>query len=552
MPQHLAAEELLGVMRVEPGFPLAIADLLVPVRFHARAAVVPHERRRRESDAQPLGLQPPADIDVVARAEVDRVEAVDRQQRVPAERHIAARDVLCDAVVEHHVGGPPGGARDALRHPRVFLWHDVGPARASNVGREHRLDEVRQPVGVDPGICVGVGDDLTGCGGEADVAGRAEPSVWHVDDAHAGMLARDRCGGVTRSVIDDDDFHARVGQRGERGEAVVYCVGGVVRAHHHRDLRPPGALVGRERRLGEYLPDGRQRRLRMPRVIDEAESPVVDGATAAPPLVGPGVGHRAAGTLRKGRTQVHRGDARLSVQTLAHAVATGFRQQERFGAGDVLQPREIPSQIRFSMQIDVEGADVEAVEVEVFGGREIHVGEEAFGRRGLDLLVQLAQKSVDAALAVPAHDPGGNLVADGKQERRRVRRQPAHRGRRAVPDLSCQLGVVEKWDVLRPCQPYHHSESVPHGCVEQADGWHRVGADGVDAGSRHQRKVLGDPCRRRELSTLAIGREGAVRHPLHEETAAVHVEELAIDTRCRVTNGSDGSGSHHSREARWR
>src|SRR5262245_55151097 len=52
-PQQLAAQKLLWMMRIEPRFPFAVADLLVPVRFHAWTAVVPHERRRCKPDAEP-------------------------------------------------------------------------------------------------------------------------------------------------------------------------------------------------------------------------------------------------------------------------------------------------------------------------------------------------------------------------------------------------------------------------------------------------------------------------------------------------------------------
>ena len=58
-----------------------------------------------------------------------------------------------------------------------------------------------------------------------------------------------------------------------------------------------------KRRLGEGLPHGRQRRLRLSRLIDEAEGPVVDGAAAAPPLVGPGIDDRSAGALHERRSQ---------------------------------------------------------------------------------------------------------------------------------------------------------------------------------------------------------------------------------------------------------
>ena len=49
-PEHLAADELLRMMRVEPGLAFAVADLLPPVGLHRGAVVMPDERRRREAD----------------------------------------------------------------------------------------------------------------------------------------------------------------------------------------------------------------------------------------------------------------------------------------------------------------------------------------------------------------------------------------------------------------------------------------------------------------------------------------------------------------------
>ena len=90
-PQHPAVEEFLRMVRHQPRFAFAVADLLAPVRLHRRAVVMPDQRRRREADLPAARLQPPAHVDVVAGAEVDRVEAADREQRVAAERHVAAR-----------------------------------------------------------------------------------------------------------------------------------------------------------------------------------------------------------------------------------------------------------------------------------------------------------------------------------------------------------------------------------------------------------------------------------------------------------------------------
>ena len=103
------------MMREQPTFAFAVADLLTPVRADAGAVVMPHECRRREPDLPAACLRSPAHIHIVAGAKIDRIEAADGEQRLATECHVAARHVFGDAVVEQHVRRPARCARDALR-----------------------------------------------------------------------------------------------------------------------------------------------------------------------------------------------------------------------------------------------------------------------------------------------------------------------------------------------------------------------------------------------------------------------------------------------------
>ena len=114
-------------MRDQPGLAFPVPYLLTPERPDRPPVVVPDERRGRESDSLTLRLQPPADIDVVAGALVDGVETTDRQQRIAPERHVAARDVLRDPILEQHVDGPARRARHTLGQRRIVLGTTFGP-----------------------------------------------------------------------------------------------------------------------------------------------------------------------------------------------------------------------------------------------------------------------------------------------------------------------------------------------------------------------------------------------------------------------------------------
>ena len=173
-PQHVPVEELLRMMGHQPRFALAVADLLPPVRLDRRPVVMPDERRSRESDLPAPRLQPPAHVDIVAGAQVDRVEAADREERLAAERHVAAGHVLGDAIVEQHVRRFARRARDALRHRRIVVRDDVRSAGADDVRGQEGLDEKRQPVAIDAHVGVGVRDDLAGRLRQTDVARGAQ------------------------------------------------------------------------------------------------------------------------------------------------------------------------------------------------------------------------------------------------------------------------------------------------------------------------------------------------------------------------------------------
>ena len=179
-----------GMVRVEPRLAFAVADLLPPVRLDRRTMVMPDERRRREADPLALGLQSPAHVHVVAGTEIDRVETADREQRVATERHVAAGNVLGDAIVEQHMRRPARRTRHALGNPGIVGRNHVRTARADHIRGEERLHQVGQPVGLDANVSVGVGDDLAGRFGQADIARGAQAAVRDGDDADQAGLPR--------------------------------------------------------------------------------------------------------------------------------------------------------------------------------------------------------------------------------------------------------------------------------------------------------------------------------------------------------------------------
>ena len=104
---------------------LAVAGLLTEVGSRCGPAVMPHEGPGGERDPAACLLQPPADVDVVARTMKLRIEAVDRFEHMAAKRHVAARHMLRHLIAFEHVRGLAGRGVDAGGEPAVVRG-DVG------------------------------------------------------------------------------------------------------------------------------------------------------------------------------------------------------------------------------------------------------------------------------------------------------------------------------------------------------------------------------------------------------------------------------------------
>ena len=203
----------------------------------------------------------------------------------------------------------------------------LGPPRADDVRGQERPDEMREPVGIDPHVAVGIGDDLAGGVLQRDVAGRAQPAVGDVEHGDRRVASGDGAGGVARPVVDEDDLEVGIGQVLDRREALVDGGGLVVGADHDGDLRPRAPLGRGERRVRERLGGRAQRGLGLPLRVHEAERPVVDRLSAPPPLVGPREHDGAAGALGERGPELHGGDRGLAVLALPPAVGPRLRQQ---------------------------------------------------------------------------------------------------------------------------------------------------------------------------------------------------------------------------------
>ncbi len=80
--------------RLNEGFAASIPELLVQVGPHRSSRVVPDKGRRVKTDLPVAVEHAPAEVDVIARDHVDRVETPELLHSRAPEGHVAARHVL--------------------------------------------------------------------------------------------------------------------------------------------------------------------------------------------------------------------------------------------------------------------------------------------------------------------------------------------------------------------------------------------------------------------------------------------------------------------------
>src|SRR6266511_1571129 len=83
---------------------LPVPHLLFEIRLDGLAPVMPHDGGWAKADGIPEILQAPADIDIVAGGGVCRVEPANLDERLRAEGHVAAWDMLSGFIVEQNLG----------------------------------------------------------------------------------------------------------------------------------------------------------------------------------------------------------------------------------------------------------------------------------------------------------------------------------------------------------------------------------------------------------------------------------------------------------------
>ena len=181
----------------------------------------------------------------------------------------------------------------------------------------------------------------------------------------------------------------------------------------------------------------------------DAEGPVLDLLAGGEPVVGEGEDEGADGLAGSCLRELAE-ELGLAALAVALGVEADFAEDEREGAGDVVEAGEILFKLGGIFEEEIEAAEIGAGGMEIFSGRIIGVGGEAVGGNLLHDVDELVDEALDAAAAVVADDVGGDFVGDAEGEGGGMIGDEAGRFGDAAARVGHGGGVIEKTAVFVP------------------------------------------------------------------------------------------------------
>jgi hypothetical protein len=401
----------------------------------------------------------------------------------------------------------------------------VRPPDGGEVPGEQALHQEGQPVGVDGAVGVRERDDVSGRGEDPLVPRDGEPPVLVRDEPELRVAFGDLAGRVLRAVVDHDDLEVRVAQPAQRLEALLHRALRVVRADHDRYA---GGGIGKDGQLGaERALHGPIGRLGLAVPGHESEGPVLDLEASGVPLVREREHDRSGAAELAGGVGGGGHDLRLRRLALAHGVDSELREHERSRTRQVLEPSDVPTQVRLAVEVDVERDEVREALVEVLRHREVRVRDERVGIDGPRLVGELSEEPLDAPGLVPAHDLRRDLVAHEQGQQIAGILQRRRRLAHGAPDAGPLHPRVQEADVLGPRHPDHQAKLERRGQVAEPWRRHVVQPQRVGAELRKQREVELDDRLLGERLAGVTDPERPVRHSPNEELPACLDEKRA-------------------------
>src|SRR5260370_2611301 len=140
--------------------------------------------------------------------------------------------------------------------------------------------------------------------------------------------------------------------------------------------------------------------------------------------------------------------------------------------------------------INVETEKIEEREFQKFSCRKIYVGNERLGVFSLCHPIKILYESLDSTATQPAHNSGGNFIADGIAKHRRVTGALPHSLADTRFNRPGSVRIIQECDVLFPGQSHHDSQVRALPRIQEPPGRDIIGPYVVDPYRRHPLETL--------------------------------------------------------------
>ena len=225
------------VLEAQHGLRLAVAFLLFAEGLQSEAPIVPNDRGRAEGDHAAALLQTPAEVHIITRLAVFRIEATHLIKCPAVECHVAAGNVLRHDIGEQYMARPSGSCSHTGLHPVFRRWRNVWSAHSGEVSAQECANKIVKPVWVCHAVAVRVNNDIPRRFIAANISGEAQAFVFLADVFNPRMPCRDFLRVIFGAVVHEDDFVVWIIDVLERGQASLERLAAIVGADDHRGFR---------------------------------------------------------------------------------------------------------------------------------------------------------------------------------------------------------------------------------------------------------------------------------------------------------------------------
>jgi hypothetical protein len=220
-------------------------------------------------------------------------------------------------------------------------------------------------------------------------------------------------------------------------------------------------------------------------------------------------------------------ELRLPVRTMSKTAHAKFGEHEGQLASQVLQARQVPTELVTLVKVDVEREDIHKAELEVLRGRKVGVGDQVIRILLSSYVTELGKKGLDVPGAMKAHDRRRDLFPHAIHQHGGMTLTSCN----AIADIPVYLLAVapslQEADVVHPWSRDDRLHPTRVKLVQQPAGRYGVGQDRVDTRSAHQSEILDSLDAFRELVASAVRAECAVRRPADEKLVGAVMEEFS-------------------------